>query len=178
MITAVRLRLHRPAGRTTVALIGCASYAEAIALMGTAVAPGTRLIAAEVIDETGMELAATLAGTSWPLERRHPVVALIEVADGGDASGLVGLDDADVAVGIDASEQARLWNFREAQSEAFSSLGVTHKLDVSVPLPSLGRVRRRAPRDRRRRSVGRGVRGVRSPRRRQHPRGDPRPGRR
>lgn len=137
VITAVRLRLHRPAGRTTVALIGCETYAESIALMGSAVAPGVRLIAAEVIDEQGMELAASLAGTSWPLERRHPLVALLEVADGGDASGFVGVDDLDVVVGLDAAEQARLWAFREAQGEAFSSLGVTHKLDVSVPLPRL-----------------------------------------
>jgi FAD/FMN-containing dehydrogenase len=137
VITAVRLRLHRPLGRTTVALIGCGSYAEAIALMSSAVAPGVRLLAAEVIDETGLELAASLHGVAWPLAERHPVVTLLEVVDGGDASGLVGLDDADVAIGLDASEQARLWTFREGQGEAFSSLGVCHKLDVSVPLPSL-----------------------------------------
>jgi FAD/FMN-containing dehydrogenase len=137
VITAVRLRLHRPAGRTSVALVGCASYADALALMSTAVAPGGRLLAAEVIDETGMELAARLRGLPWPLQERHPVALLLEVVDGGDASGLVGLDDRDVAVGLDPSEQSRLWDYREAQGEAFSTLGLTHKLDVSVPLPSL-----------------------------------------
>ena len=136
-ITAVRLRLHRPVGRTTVALIGAGSYDEAIALMSSAVAPGIRVIAAEVTDETGMELAGRLRGLPWPLERRHPLVVTLEVADGGDASGLVGVDDLDVAVGLDAAEQARLWSYREAQGEAFSALGLTHKLDVSVPLPSL-----------------------------------------
>ena len=137
VITAVRLRLHRPVGRTTLALVGCETYEDALELMTTAVSPGTRLIAAEVIDEKGMELASQLRGTSWPLSERHPLVLLLEVADGGDASGLVGLDDADVVVGFDASEQARLWDYREAQGEAFSALGVTHKLDVSVPLPAL-----------------------------------------
>jgi FAD/FMN-containing dehydrogenase len=137
VITAVRLRLHRPAGRTTVALVGCETYAEAIALMTSAVAPGVRLIAAEVVDEQGMDLATSLNGTGWPLAQRHPLVVLLEVADGGDASGLAGVDDRDVVVGLDASEQARLWAYREAQGEAFSSLGVTHKLDVSVPLPRL-----------------------------------------
>jgi FAD/FMN-containing dehydrogenase len=137
VITAVRLRLHRPAGRTTVALIGCPSYASALELMSTAVAPGARLLAAEVIDEQGLDLAATLAGLSWPLGRRHPVILLLEVVDGGDASGLVGLDDADVIIGVDALEQARIWSFRELQGEAFSSLGMTHKLDVSVPLAVL-----------------------------------------
>ena len=105
--------------------------------MSTAVAPGVRLLAAEVVDETGMELAAALRGVGWPLAERHPVVTLLEVVDGGDASGLVGLGDADVVVGVDSAEQARLWAFREAQAEAFSSLGICHKLDVSVPLPSL-----------------------------------------
>jgi FAD/FMN-containing dehydrogenase len=137
VITAVRLRLHRPPGRTTVALIGCAGYASAMELMVGAVVPGTRLLAAEVIDEQGLDLACRLTGAAWPLAGRHALAVLLEVVDGGDASGLVGLDDADVAVGLDASEQARLWRFREAQGEAFSALGLTHKLDVSVPLPVL-----------------------------------------
>lgn len=137
VITAVRLRLHRPAGRTTVALVGCPSYDDALSLMSSAVAPGVRLLAAEVVDENGLDLAARVRGLGRPLQRTHPVVLLLEVVDGGDASGLVGLDDRDVAVGLDASEQARLWSYREAQGEAFSSLGLTHKLDVSVPLPVL-----------------------------------------
>ena len=137
VITAVRLRLHRPAGRTTVVLVGCPSYAAAIRLMSSAIAPGIQLLAAEVIDEQGLDLACSTTGVPWPLERRHPVALLLEVVDGGDASGLVGIDDADVIVGIDAGERARIWSFRERQGEAFSSLGMTHKLDVSVPLAVL-----------------------------------------
>ena len=137
IITAVRLRLHRPAGRTTVVLIGCPSYLVALDLMHSAIGPGARLLAAEIIDETGMDLACKVTGNPWPLEQRHPIMLLLEVVDGGDASGFVGIDDFDVAVGLDASEQARLWSYRESQGEAFSSLGVTHKLDVSVPLPYL-----------------------------------------
>lgn len=137
IITAVRLRLHRPAGRTTVAMIGCPSYAKALDLMHSATTPGIRLLAAEIIDETGMDLASRITGNPWPLEHRHPVILLLEVADGGDASGFVGIDDLDVVVGIDTAERARLWSYREAQGEAFSSLGITHKLDVSVPLPYL-----------------------------------------
>lgn len=137
VITAIRLRLHRPAGRTTVALIGCESYAEAIGLMTSAVAPGVRLLAAEVTDEQGMRLAGDMAGTGWPLESSHPLVLLLELADGGDASGLVGVEETDVVVGLDAAEQARLWKYRELQGEVFSALGVSHKLDVSAPLPVL-----------------------------------------
>ncbi len=137
VITEVRLRLHRPAGRSTVVIVGCDSYQGALDLMVSSVAPGVRLLAAEVIDETGMDLFCTVANTTWPLAGRHPLLLLLEVADGGDASGLVGLDGADVAIGLDAAEQARLWEFRERQSEAFSTLGIIHKLDVSLPLPVL-----------------------------------------
>lgn len=137
VITAVRLRLHRPPGRTSVALIGCSSYREALDLMVGAVAPGVPLLAAEVVDEVGMRLVSQVADLPWPLERRHPVVLLLEVVDGGAADGLVGLEDADVAVGLDASEQARLWEYRERQSEAFSALGIVHKMDVSLPLAVL-----------------------------------------
>ncbi len=137
VITAIRLRLHQPAGRSSVALIGCSSYDQALDVMRSAVAPGVTLLAAEVIDEQGMDLASSLTGMAWPLERRHPLVTLLEVVDGGDASGLVGLDDVDAVVGLDASEQSRLWRFRESQGEAFTALGMTHKLDVSVPLASL-----------------------------------------
>ena len=51
-----------------------------------------------------------------------------------------------MVVGLDATERARLWSYRELQSEAFSSYatevcnGAAHKLDVSVPLPRLAEV--------------------------------------
>jgi FAD/FMN-containing dehydrogenase len=38
---------------------------------------------------------------------------------------------------MDAREIERLWEYRERQAEAFGTLGVLHKLDVSVPLPAL-----------------------------------------
>jgi FAD/FMN-containing dehydrogenase len=137
VITAVRLRLHRPHGRTSVALIGCSSYADAMERMGAAVDPAVPLLAAEVVDETGMDLASAVIGQPWPLAGRHPVVLLLEVVDGGDASGFRDLDDADVTIALDAAERDRIWQFRERQSEAFSALGVCHKLDVSVPLAVL-----------------------------------------
>ena len=136
IITAVRLRLHRPPGRTSVALIGSPSYASALELMSSATSP---VLAAEVIDDTGMDLAGRVTGLAWPLAQRWPLVVLLELIDGGDGSGFESLldDDADAVVALDAAERARLWEYRERQSEAFSSLGVVHKLDVSVPLVSL-----------------------------------------
>ena len=136
IITAVRLRLHRPPGRTSVALIGSPSYASALELMSCASSP---VLAAEVIDDTGMDLAGKVAGLAWPLAQRWPLVVLLELIDGGDGSGFESLldDESDAVVACDAAERARLWEYRERQSEAFSSLGIVHKLDVSVPLASL-----------------------------------------
>ena len=59
IITAVRLRLHRPHGRTSVALIGCADYDDALTVIGSATQG--RLVAAEVIDATGMRLVQDLS---------------------------------------------------------------------------------------------------------------------
>ncbi|MBM3670567.1 MAG: FAD-binding oxidoreductase, partial [Actinobacteria bacterium] len=137
VITAVRVRLHRPVGATTVALIGSPSYADAVDLVQTAVVPGARVIGAEVVDDTGMRLVEGVIGQPYPLSERHPLVVLLEVADGGTGEGFIGLEDRDVVVGIDAGERARLWRYREAQADAFALLGVLHKLDVSVPLSAL-----------------------------------------
>ena len=145
VITSVRLRLHRPHAGTTVALVGVATYDEGLALLHAAPHPGTPLIAAEITDATGMDLAMRVSGLPWPLAERHPLVLLLEVADGGTGDGFDAdaLDGRDVVVGIDAAERARLWSYRELQSEAFSSYateqtgGAAHKLDVSVPLVHL-----------------------------------------
>ena len=145
VITAVRLRLHRPHAPSSVVLIGVDTWDEALRLIRGAVRPGTPLLAAEVIDETGVDLAMRVSGAPWPLMQRHPLVLLLEIADGGAGDGFDSevLTELDVVVGLDASERARLWAYRELQSEAFSSYavevceGAAHKLDVSVPLPHL-----------------------------------------
>jgi FAD/FMN-containing dehydrogenase len=144
VITAVRLRLHRPHPATTVAFIGVHNYAQALDLVRTSVRAGVRLLAAEIVDETGIDLAVDISDLSFPWPRRHRLGLLLEVADGGDGSGFDTqvLDDLDVVVGIDVSEQQRLWAYRELQSEAFSAHasrtagGVAHKLDISIPLGS------------------------------------------
>lgn len=146
IITAARLRLHRPHAPSSVALIGVDTWDEALALLHDAPAPGMRLLAAEIIDETGMELAMRVSGQSWPLASRHPLVLLLEVPDGatGDGFDVDAIGERDVVIGLDAADQSRLWSYRELQSEAFSSYaaehagGSAHKLDVSVPLVHLG----------------------------------------
>lgn len=139
IITAVRLHLHKPYGRTSLALIGCSNYDDALRVIGTAVDASYRMVAAEVIDATGMRLACDVASLPYPLADEHELFTLLEVADGGEGDGFAAsvLEDRDVVVGLETSEIDRLWQYRERQSEAFSSLGVIHKLDVSVPLERL-----------------------------------------
>lgn len=145
VITAVRLRLHRPHRAASVALIGVADYTEAMRLLTDAVVPGHPLLAAEVVDDTGIDLAIAISDLPWPWPSRHRLGLLLEVADGGTGEGFDAavLDDHDVVVGIERGAAERLWAYRELQSEAFTTHaastpgGVAHKLDISVPLAYL-----------------------------------------
>ncbi len=137
VLTAVRLQLHRPAGRSTLALVGVPSIAAAQDKLANAVRPGVRLLAAELIDAVGMRLVRAISGLPAPLAADHPSFLLIEVQDGGTAEGFCFETDDDVVVATDSADTQRLWSYRERLSEAFSSMGVIHKLDVSVPLADL-----------------------------------------
>ncbi len=137
IITAVRLRLHKSHGRTSIALIGCSDYDDALDVVHRCVSG--RLVAAEAIDATGMQLVCSAADLRYPLAAPHRLFVLLEVADGGSGEGFVesALADRDVVVGLDVAEIERLWAYRERQAEAFGTLGVVHKLDISVPLEQL-----------------------------------------
>ncbi|MCX6422521.1 MAG: FAD-binding oxidoreductase [Actinobacteria bacterium] len=145
VITAVRVKLHRPMGRTSLALIGTDSYDTALRLISSAVRPGIRVRAAELMDRFGLEITLGLIGQSSPLAREHEVVLLLEIADGGDASGFVAdeLSERDVVIAIEAANQEQLWGLRERHTEAYSAfctqqgLPAPHKLDVSIPLERL-----------------------------------------
>ena len=139
IITAVRVRLHRPLGRTSVGLVGVPSYAAGLDLMAAARASAYPVLAAEVLDESGIVQVQNVSDLPWPLEQRWPVIVVLELVDGGTGDGFAAIlaDDADAVVEFDAPGKARLWEYRERQSEAYSALGVAHKLDVSVPLPLL-----------------------------------------
>ena len=122
VVTAARLRLVPPPGPGCVVLVGCADIAAAVALL-----PAHGLRAAEVMMSAGVELVRRVAGLPPPLSDEWPVYLLLET---DEPPGLP--DDVDAAV------DARLWAYRERHTEAISTLGVPHKLDVSLPLHRLG----------------------------------------
>ena len=139
VITAVTLRLHRPPGSSVLALVGVADVAAAQELVRDGVPSGGRLLAAEVMDRFGTEIVCEFTGLPWPLKREDwPQLLLLEVE--GDAINLP--DDADAILATDATDYARIWRYREHQSEAAALMaqrigGVVHKLDISIPLPRL-----------------------------------------
>ena len=139
VITAVRVRLHPRAPKTTVGLIGVGSYADALELMSSARVSTYDVLAAEVVDKAGIERVMSVSDRGWPLADTWPVGVILELVDGGDGDGFVEIlpESADAIIAMTASDAAGIWEYRERQSEAYSVLGVAHKLDVSVPLQSL-----------------------------------------
>ncbi|MGV1037347.1 MAG: FAD-binding oxidoreductase [Candidatus Nanopelagicales bacterium] len=143
VITAATLRLHRPVGQTTLALVAVADYRQAQGLVAGVVPAGARLLAAEVMDRAGTEVVCQASGLPLPMPEvpwRH--LLLIEVS-GGEIQLL---DDADALLAGDSSDAARLWSYRERQSEAAALLvdrndptRVIQKLDISVPAQVLQR---------------------------------------
>jgi FAD/FMN-containing dehydrogenase len=122
IVTAARVRLVTPDEGGYVVLIGCRDLDEAIALL-----PASGLRAAEVMLAAGVDLVRRVAGLSQPLEREHPVYLLLETDDLPDLP-----DDVDAAV------DPALWAYRERHTESIATLGVARKLDVSLPLRTLG----------------------------------------
>ncbi|MGV1005395.1 MAG: FAD-binding oxidoreductase [Candidatus Nanopelagicales bacterium] len=134
VITEVVLGLHYPAV-SSLGLMGVETLAEAVAA-AQAVAGHFPVLAAEVVDRTGQELAARL-GSSQPPRPIAPWLLLVEVADGGECAGLEPLAELDPIVATTPGEQARLWSFREDQAlfcAAAAGSRPVHKFDVSAPL--------------------------------------------
>jgi FAD/FMN-containing dehydrogenase len=72
------------------------------------------------------------------------VALLVECAGRTDPSDALaaaldrlGLDD--VRVAVDGGRRADLWRWRERHTETIATLGVVHKLDVTLPAPRLHR---------------------------------------
>lgn len=144
VITRVRLRLVPAEPEAAVALVGCETVGQALALTRRALASVEGLQAAEAFLRSGLELVMAHRRLPEPTGRPRPVYLLLEAAGRRDpASSLAelldaeGLAEADSALGVDEGSARRLWEYREGLTEAVSSLGVPHKLDVTLPHASL-----------------------------------------
>lgn len=139
MITGATVRLRRPPTESTVAVAAVADYSTALRVLGHAVPADRMLLAAEIMDRTGVRAVCESAGLPWPTAHQAPLVLLLEVT--GDAVRLPA--DCDAVVAVDHSDARRLWQYRELQPEAIlryrRSGFVINKLDVGVPLRVLPR---------------------------------------
>jgi FAD/FMN-containing dehydrogenase len=103
-------------------LVGCPHIDVAVALL-----PAEGLRAAEVMLAAGVELVRRVAGLPQPLPNAWPVYLLLESDEPPD------LPDT-----VEAAVDPRLWAYRERHTEAISTLGVPHKMDICLPLDRLG----------------------------------------
>ncbi|MHB1536676.1 MAG: FAD-binding oxidoreductase, partial [Acidimicrobiales bacterium] len=146
VITAARLRLMPDLPERVVALLGLRDTAEALRVLQVLRARAEGLEAAEIFYREGLELVCQHARLAAPLPSSWPAYLVVECAGHRDPSdalfdALIELDlpGEATAVATDAGGRARLWAYRERHTEAVSSLGVPHKLDVTLPLDRLPR---------------------------------------
>ncbi len=145
VITAACLSLTPPVPHRAVALVGVATMADAVELLGLGLdCTGDRIEAFEVVDAPACDLVAEwLPAVTAGLASLGPVTVLIEVGtiekdaaepalngliEAGMASGLV----IDSAVAFDESARRRLWRLREAVPEAERLAGPSIKHDIST----------------------------------------------
>ena len=145
IVTAARLRLVPPPAHVVAALVALAAVADAVALAGELRRHVPGVQALELMTGPGMALVARYLGLSPPLAPDAGAYLLVEVGSATDpvaelaaaVAGAPGVHDA--AVATEAADRTRLWRWREAHSEAGGSLGVVHKLDVTLPAAELAR---------------------------------------
>lgn len=139
VVTAVRLALVPAAGSSVTALVGLASVADAVALVGHVRRSVPTLEAAELVLAAGARLVADQTGAAPVLDPALPVQVVLEAVGPPDPAAALAaaLDTAvgvlDVAVAEDAGRAAALWHVREAHTEAIARLGRPRKYDVTLP---------------------------------------------
>ena len=143
VVTAAALRLVPPSPERVVALLGFTSTGSAFFAAVALRRCLPHLEALEIFFGKEMSLVSTRFELPQPLAHSYSAYLLIEVADTTDPAprvseaidGLAGVGEVAVAVG--AERRSALWRYRETIPEAIASVGVPHKLDVSLPSRSI-----------------------------------------
>ena len=137
IVTAARLRLHRPEPVQLTILAGVPDVRAAATLQAEIRALVPAIRAAEYFEAPGLALVRAHTGLPAPLPVGHPAYLLVDITGSANdfAERLSALPVlADSAVAMDASARAALWAYRERYTESISAAGVPHKLDVAFPL--------------------------------------------
>ncbi|MGO9332568.1 MAG: FAD-binding oxidoreductase [Acidimicrobiales bacterium] len=99
--------------------------------------------ALELVYANGMALVREVMGLPAPPDPGADAWLLVEASGGQDPSGMLAeaIEDAagvtEIAVADDAGGRAHLWAYRERHTEAIATLGVAHKLDLTLPMNAL-----------------------------------------
>ncbi len=142
VVTAAQLRLLPAAPVRTVALLAFSELDAAVAAAGV-LAGSPYVEAVELVLAAGVELVCAVGGLGPPFPAAHAAYVLTEArAPAGVDDGLAALVGAlagvaDAAVALDGADAERLWSYRERHTEAVSTRGPVHKLDVTLPQPRL-----------------------------------------
>lgn len=140
VITQLRLRLVPRLPMRTVALLGVSGLGPAVDLLKVLRAEAPSLQAVDYFEAEGLAHVCRRLGVPHPFPREHPVYLVVECAAMTDPTAelesVAELAD-DAAVAIDEAGRSKLWLYRDAHNEAIRSLGIPHKLDVSVPIGAL-----------------------------------------
>jgi FAD/FMN-containing dehydrogenase len=144
VITAARLRLVPRLTHRVSALLALADIDAALTVLAR-LRLLSSLEAAEVMFSEGIALVGRRAGLPSPFPTPYPCFLLAECAGAHDPSeelinALADLAEIrESAVASDGPGRERLWSWREGHTEAVNSLGVPHKLDVTLALGELAR---------------------------------------
>ena len=143
VITAARLRLWPAEPPAVTLLAGVDGIAAAAALYAEIRSAAPRLCAAEYIEAVGVELVCEHARLPAPPVAPAAAYLLAEIAGPvEDAERLASLPALSAAaVATDPPGRTALWAYRERHTEAISTAGIPHKLDVAVPLAALAAFR-------------------------------------
>lgn len=121
---------------------------RAVSAAAVALARGLRravdgIDALELVYADGMALVREVMGLPAPPDPGAEAWLLVEASGGHYPTAMLAaaLEDApgvtSIAVAEDGAARARLWAYRERHTEAIATLGVPHKLDVTLPMTAL-----------------------------------------
>jgi FAD/FMN-containing dehydrogenase len=158
VVTKVALRLVAAPRFRVVALIalrspedlGTGHGAQVRAVSQVAVSLAMRLRrnvdgidALEIVYAHGVSLVREVSGLAPPPDPGAEAWLLVEASGSQDPSGMLAeaIEGArgvtEVAVADEERGRAKLWAYRERHTEAIATLGVAHKLDVTLPINEL-----------------------------------------
>lgn len=149
VVTRAMLRLQPLLPHRTTALVRFADHDDAARCAAGLHGVAPQIESVELFFDDGLELVCSVFDLPKPFADSAGGYVLVEAADTTDpTSTLAEIIESvdrvgDVAVAEDPASARRLWRYRELHTEAISTVGTPHKLDVAVPLGALAEFTRR-----------------------------------